>query len=163
MPTSRAQHAATAERRNKAIAMRLAGVDYQTIADRLGYASRGAAHTDISRALERSLAQQQVGADLLRQEELLRLDRLQAAVWGQAIGGDPVAVNTALKVIDRRVKLLGLDAPTRVELVTLDAIDEAIRSLTAQLGTDTTGTPERPEQVAVGEAAPATPAPPTES
>jgi len=134
MPASKAQRAKTAERRTKAVAMRLAGVDYDTIAQRLGYASRGAAYTDIDRALQTRLTEQRQGADVLRQQELARLDRLQAAAWTSAAAGDLKAVETVLKVIDRRCKLLGLDAPQRHEVVTLDAIDAEIARLTAELG-----------------------------
>lgn len=148
MPASKAQRAKTAERRAKAVAMRLAGVDYETIAQRLGYASRGAAYTDIDRALQARLAEQHQGAHVLRQQELARLDRLQAAAWTAAASGDLKAIETVLKVIDRRCKLLGLDAPVRHEVVTLDAIDAEIARLTAELA----GTGE------AGEAAGAAPA-----
>lgn len=134
MPASKAQRAATAERRSKAVAMRLAGIDYDTIATRLGYASRGAACTDINRALEANVAEQNHNADVLRQEELQRLDRLQAGVWAAAAGGDTKAVDTALKIIDRRCKLLGLDAPQRHEIVTMDAVEAEIKRLTVELG-----------------------------
>lgn len=139
MPASKAQRAATAERRGKAVAMRLAGLDYETIANRLGYASRGAACQDITRALEANVAEQNRNADVLRQEELQRLNRLQAGVWQAAVSGDTKAVDTALRIIDRRCKLLGLDAPVRHEVVTLDAIDAEIRRLTAELGVDQAG------------------------
>lgn len=133
MAASKAQRAATAERRSKAVAMRLAGIDYDTIAQRLGYSDRGAAHKDISRALEQNVAELSRNADVLRQEELQRLDRLQAGVWAAAAAGDTKAVDTALKIIDRRCKLLGLDAPQRVEVVTLDMVDTEIRRLTSEL------------------------------
>ncbi|MCX5066645.1 hypothetical protein OOJ91_12225 [Micromonospora lupini] len=139
MPASRAQRAATAERRGKAVAMRLAGLDYQTIADRLGYADRAAAHKDITRALESNVAEMHRNADVLRQEELDRLNRLQAGLWPTAAAGDPKAVTAVLGIIDRRCKLLGLDAPVRHEVVTLDAIDNAIQELAAELGRDQVG------------------------
>lgn len=139
MPASRAQRAATAERRGKAVAMRLAGLDFETIATRLGYADRAAAHKDITRAMETSIAEMSRNADVLRQEELARLDRLQAGVWTAAAAGDPKAVSTVLQIIDRRCRLLGLDAPQRVEVVSLDAVDAEIRRLTAELGRDQVG------------------------
>lgn len=145
MPASRAQRAATAERRAKAVALRLAGLDFQTIADKLHYADRAAAHKDITRAMEANVAEMNRNADVLRQEELDRLMRLQLGVWPAATAGDPKAVQVALGIIDRRCKLLGLDAPVRHEVVTLDAIDNAIQQLTAELGRDqageATGTP----------------------
>lgn len=134
MPASKAQRAATAERRSKAVAMRLAGIDYETITKRLGYSSRAAAHVDITRALEANVAEQNHNADVLRQEELQRLDRLQAGVWAAAAAGNSRAVETVLRIIDRRCKLLGLDAPVRHEVVTLDAIEAEIRRLSFELG-----------------------------
>jgi len=134
MPASKAQRAATAERRSKAVAMRLAGMDYDTIVIRLGYSDRGAACKDITRALEANVAEQNRTVDVLRQAELQRLDRLQAGMWTAAAGGDSRAVETVLRIIDRRCKLLGLDAPVRHEVVTLDAIEAEIRRLSTELG-----------------------------
>lgn len=119
MPASKAQRAKTADRRGKAIALRLAGMDWQTIADRLDYSSRAAACVDVNRALEANLAEQSQAADTLREIESLRLDRLQAAAWPAAVKGDLKAIETVLKVIDRRIKLNGLDAPQRTELTGL--------------------------------------------
>ena len=113
MPASRAQRATTAARRGKAVAMRLAGLDFQTIADRLGYADRAAAHKDITRALESNVAEMHRNADVLRQEELARLDRLQAGAWTAAAAGDVKAIQAVLGIIDRRCKLLGLDVVDR--------------------------------------------------
>jgi hypothetical protein len=41
--------------------------------------------------------------------EVERLDTLQRAVWQDAIGGDIKAVETALRIIQARAKVLGLD------------------------------------------------------
>lgn len=116
MGTTKAKQAKVAERRAKAITLRLAGMDWQTIADRLDYSSRGAACQDVARALEANLAEQSQAADTLREVESQRLDRLQAAAWPSAVKGDLKAIETVLKVIDRRVKLQGLDMPLRAEL-----------------------------------------------
>lgn len=113
--------------------MRLAGVDYETIAERLGYPSRGAACTDITRALEQAVAEQRHDLEVLRQQELARLDRLQAGVWAAAVAGETKSAETALKVIDRRCRLLGLDAPQRHEVVTMSVIDAEIARLEAEL------------------------------
>lgn len=133
MPASKAQRAATAARRAKAISMRLAGADYETIARTLGYASRGAAHTDITRALEQYVTEGRVSAEVLREQELRRLDRLQATLWPQALQGDTKVIETVLRIIDRRCRILGLNAPERHEVVTLDAVEAEIRRLSAEL------------------------------
>lgn len=133
MPASKAQRAATAERRGKAIALRLAGMDYESIAQRLGYADRGAACKDIQRAMEANIAQQTQSADTLREVELMRLDRLQAAAWQAAASGDLKAIETVLKIVDRRSRLLGLDAPIKTDVTVSDAITSEIEQLAAQL------------------------------
>lgn len=131
MPASREQQAKTAERRRKAIAMRLGGADWDTIAERLGYASKGAAHTDVTRAMEKAAAETTRDADVLRHIELARLDRLQVAFWTRALAGDQDAAGTVLSIIDRRVRLQGLNAPVKVEGVSLAAIEAAIAHLEA--------------------------------
>lgn len=116
MPASRAQQAATAKRRAQAIALRLAGMDFDTIAERLRYANRGAASKDIHRALEANRIEERQQVETLREVEGQRLDRLQAAVWAKAIKGDLKAVETVLKVIAHRTRLYGLDAPVKAEV-----------------------------------------------
>ncbi|RFU83593.1 hypothetical protein DY218_27175 [Streptomyces triticagri] len=114
MPASKAKQAEVALRRSKAIRMRLSGADYETIATDLGYASRGAACTDISRALKTWREQEQQDAEELVQVESLRLEHLQAALWPAALAGEIKAVEASLKIMDRRARLLGLDRPGKV-------------------------------------------------
>lgn len=82
---------------------------HEEIAARVGYAHRG----NVSRALWQALDERTVEAvDELRALELYRLDRLQQALWEDAVSGDVGAIDAVLKIIDRRIKLLGL-APER--------------------------------------------------
>jgi hypothetical protein len=48
-------------------------------------------------------------AERLRQLELQRLDEMQRAIFAQACGGDTTAIQTVLKIMDRRARLEGLD------------------------------------------------------
>ncbi len=142
--------------------MRIAGADWQQIADQFGYASRGAACKDVTRALEARLIEQHTSVEMLRQTELIRLDALTREAWavmkrrhvtvsaGQVVmvvderthtetplvDDKPTldAIDRLLKIQDRRAKLLGLDAPKKVEVITIDAIDAEIARLTAELG-----------------------------
>jgi hypothetical protein len=41
--------------------------------------------------------------------ELARCDRLQAACWEEAMTGEPRAIDSAIKVMTHRAKLLGLE------------------------------------------------------
>lgn len=133
MSASKAKRAEVAERRRKLIQMVLAGLDYETIATRLGYASRGAAHTDVDRALKANLAEMKEAAATLREIQALRYQRLLAAVWTTALEGDLKAVETAARLVDRIVKLYGLAEPDKVALdvagqVTAEELMEIIRS-----------------------------------
>jgi len=111
MVASKAQQATTAQRRSKALAMRLAGATYDKIAYTLGYSGRGAAQKDVTRALETARREMTARADELRDLEVMRLDRLQVGLWSRATGGDYRAVDTLLRLMDRRARLLGLDRP----------------------------------------------------
>lgn len=139
MSASKAQQAATAERRKKAIALKLAGLDYQAIADQLGYSDRAAAYVDIDRALKKNLAEEAEQVELLRHIAVQQLNRLQAAVWTKAVKGDTRAAETALRVITQRCKLQGVEAPTQIALehridlesqLVADALAAALGALT---------------------------------
>ncbi|MFH8581707.1 hypothetical protein [Streptomyces zaomyceticus] len=132
MPASKAHQADTAGRRADLIRLRRQGVpfDDERILG-LGYASAGAARKDLVRALDANRKEETAEAAVYRQQESERLDALLEAVWPQATekrsvfdkegqwvgeGVDVRAVDTVLRLIDRRAKLLGLDAPAAVEL-----------------------------------------------
>lgn len=132
MPASRAQQAETAARRAKLIRLRRSGVrfdDPQIL--NLGYSDSGAARKDLIRALKQNLDEERAEAGIYRQQENERLDSLLEAVWDKATTPslildregievsreiDLKAVDTVLKLMDRRAKLNGLDMPVKAEL-----------------------------------------------
>lgn len=116
MSASKAKQAEVADRRAKAIGMVLAGLDYETIKERLGYASRGAAFTDVDRALKANLVNVAKEAGKLREVQARRYQRLLAAVWAKALKGDLKAVETAARLVDRIVKLYGLAEPDKLDI-----------------------------------------------
>ena len=63
------------------------------------------------------------------------------AEWVDLLDDAPVlaAIDRLLKIQDRRAKLLGLDAPTRVQVMTVDVVDAEIARLTAELGSRPAG------------------------
>lgn len=90
-----------------------------------------------SLAIETAIARH-AGAETsleLRALEALRLDRLQLVVWDRALAGDLRAIDSALAIMAQRAKLLGLNAPAkqRVEVITEDTLDAAIRELEAEI------------------------------
>jgi len=54
-------------------------------------------------------------AEYLKEIELQRLDHLLGALWPAAMTGDCRAVDSCLRVCERRSRLLGLDAPAKIE------------------------------------------------
>lgn len=97
------------ERQRRALELRLAGVSYATIAEQLGYRDGSGAHRAVASALKRTL---QEPANAVRKLELERLDKLLFALWPSR--NNPGIVDRILRIMERRAKLLGLDAPAKV-------------------------------------------------
>lgn len=131
-------NAALADKERQALDLRLAGARFADIADKLGYANESGAYKAVQRALTSTL---QPAADELREVESARLERLLLAVWPAALDGDAKAIAQARGLIDQRCKLLGLNAPARVDVdatVTVDPgeleIVQRIRAWKAEQG-----------------------------
>lgn len=71
--------------------------------------------------------------DILRQQELDRLDAVQYAAWPMAAEGHIDSLKICMNAIDRRCKLLGLDAPQQMEIISVGAIEAEIRRINRQL------------------------------
>jgi hypothetical protein len=124
--------AQVAERRAKLLKLRLSGVrfdDPQIL--QLGYTSSASARKDLIRTLEVHRDEEAAAASVYRQQENERLDALLEAAWPRATEPHPVfdkngelvgeeldmrAVDTVLRLMDRRAKLNGLDMPVKAEL-----------------------------------------------
>lgn len=113
-PTTSGKAVVAAQRQRDAVQLRIAGASLQQIAERVGYAHASGAHQAITAALRQMLPEQE-RADA-RRLELAKLDRLEMAAWPQALAGDDRAAGTILRCIDRRAKLLGLDAPAQLDV-----------------------------------------------
>jgi DNA-binding Lrp family transcriptional regulator len=113
--------------------LRKQGYNYREIAERLGI-SVSTAHKHVTKMLaalrEKTV---EIADDVLRME-LDRLDTMLAGVWTAATAGDTNAIDRVLKIMERRSKYLGLDAPEAVTLgvhtdqsteVDLDKLSEA--------------------------------------
>jgi hypothetical protein len=123
MARKRLAHGALLDRERQAVALHLQGETSDAIADALGFVNRGGAWKAVQRGLARFVVPAIAEA---RTVELARLDRLHKAVWQRAISGDIPAIETVLRLMERRARLLGLDAPVRVDLRALVA-DSATR------------------------------------
>lgn len=121
-----AEQLTTADRRAFVLAMRKAGATYRKIAaaavSRFGAGAlpegwdERYAYKDICRELARLRETMGEDADVIRQVELERLDRLTEAVWSRATAGDDAAIDRVLKLMDRRARYLGLNRPEGLEV-----------------------------------------------
>ena len=152
MPRSQTQ-VTCRQREARALQLRLAGTTYSQIGGQLGV-SESRSYRIVQSALDRLIREP---ADEVRRLELLRLDQL----WVEAtkvlhsshvlvsngrvvlhpgtrqplVDDAPVlhAIDRLLKIQERRARLLGLDAPAKHQVFTIDAIDAEIRRLEAEL------------------------------
>jgi len=99
------------EKEAKALELRRAGVTYDVIAAQVGWADAATANKAVRRAIARSM---QDDVEAVREIELDRLDRLERSVWANALQGDLGSVRAVLNIMERRAKMLGIDAPAKV-------------------------------------------------
>lgn len=93
-----------------ALKLRLEGYSYDDIAAQLGI-STALASRAVNRGLKAAKQQSRSEAQSIRDLELMRLDVMLQGVWAMAKSGNKDSVLTALKIMDRRAKYLGLDTP----------------------------------------------------
>lgn len=107
-------HAQVAWQTDRAVELMRKGRTYDQIAHEVGYANRGTAHRVVAKALDQRIAD---NIDELREWESSRLDALQAALWPRVLKGEVRAVNSVLRIIDRRCRLYGLCAADQQQAV----------------------------------------------
>jgi hypothetical protein len=103
------------------VELRREGKTWQQIAEVVNYATAMGAWKAYQRACQRTL---QEPTDEARRIELDRLDALQRTDWEPAVEGNLRAADFVLRVIDRRARILGIDAPQKIqaEVVNYDGI-----------------------------------------
>ncbi len=152
----------SAERDREACRLRARGVTYQQISDELGYGGDANARRAVKECIDAVRAEggrelraiQRDQLDYLTRQVLAVLERQHLTITPTGkivtVDGVPVlddapvltATDRLLRIMERRAKLEGLDAPERREVLTLDAIDAEIAALTAELGSSSeAGTP----------------------
>ena len=101
----------------------LAGVPYRVIADQTGV-TVGTISGDFKAILKEWRVQYSHTIDEWVNLQLRRLDRMLASVWESAIVSkdNPTpnlkSVQTALKIMEQQAKIMGLNAPEKVDLTT---------------------------------------------
>ena len=119
-------------KRQQALSLRRAGVPFETIAERVGYKDRRSAQRAVEKELEDHSAED---VHIVRKMEVERLDALLLSMWRKAINGDGMAVERVLRIMERRSRLQGLDAPIRqqIEVISESVLDEEIAKLTEKI------------------------------
>ena len=108
------------DRKMRALELRKRGWSIRKISEELGYKAENGAWSIIKSALKTTIRE---AATEVVTIELERIDALVDANWDAAMDGDLQAAHVILKAMERRAKLLGLDAPVRKELTGKDGVD----------------------------------------
>jgi hypothetical protein len=112
------------------VKLRRGGLTWDMIAERVGYSAPMSAQRAYMRAANRIV---QDDIDTIRKMETERLDIAQSAIWGRVLNGELTAVQTFIRIQERRAKLLGLDQPFKqqIEVTTYDGstIDSEVARL----------------------------------
>ncbi len=138
-----------AERRVKALELRKLGFTYRKIGEQLGF-TEAAAHKSVTNALRELNEQGAETAAEVRRLELERLDDWLVRVAKEMQGDNALgAVDRGLRLMARRAKLLGLDAPTKV--VYSEVEEQRIQDLMRAAGSGEESARLALERIAMGE------------
>ena len=117
-------------RDQQALEMRRAGKDYSEIAKALGLYDASHARRVVMKLIQTDIKKLAETADEVRNLELQRLDKMFEVAYAKALDGHLLSIDRALRLMERRASLLGLDAPKRQEISGPDGspieIDERI-------------------------------------
>lgn len=117
------------ERMAKALQLREQGATYDQIGTTLGI-SRTRAYDDVMDALKEITREP---AESVLKVELRRIDKLWQVAYRSAVGGDMRAMDRAVKLMDRRIRLHGLDVHhSQVEVEVIEKLQESFTLLDAE-------------------------------
>jgi hypothetical protein len=102
------------ERRERAMALRVAGKSYADIGAALGVSAQRA-YQYVTEELGKAAKRRAESAEAMVRLESDRIDQLWAALWPQCQKGVPRAVEVAVRLLDRRARMLGLDQPAQLQ------------------------------------------------
>jgi hypothetical protein len=112
MDTTGKQVLSTLEKETKALELRRQGVIYSQIAKEIG-TSTAHAYRLVLKGIQKLVARRDSRAEIVLGLELSRLEELGHNVYLKAVAGDLKAVESYLKIMERRSRYLGLDAPVK--------------------------------------------------
>lgn len=103
----------TLEKELRVVQLRRLGLTFDMIATEVGYANPSGAYKAFRRGVKEIVVED---IQEIRTVELERLDLAQRAIMAAVAQGRIPAINTMLRLMERRARLLGLDAPVKHEL-----------------------------------------------
>jgi len=107
----RNSHARNVDRLREVLRLRIRGNTFAAIAEELGYTDAAGAYRAYRAALQWAEVEE-LATDLVK-TETLRLEMMFNALTERINSGDPRAVEAAVKVMERKARLLGLDPPDK--------------------------------------------------
>jgi hypothetical protein len=107
-PSGKAPKPETIDREQQVVSLRRQGYTWEGISNEVGYLSPSSSREAFLRASRRVLRED---LEEVRNLELDRLDFALKSIWTGVEAGDTQAINTMLKIMERRSKMLALDAP----------------------------------------------------
>lgn len=100
---------------HKALQLRIQGMPYWQIAEELD-ADEVTVTGWVTTQLRGLRGEEVRNADVARQLHLERLDAMMQAAWPKALAGNESSASIVLRCMERSSKLLGLDAPQKVDI-----------------------------------------------
>jgi orotate phosphoribosyltransferase-like protein len=123
------------DQRGRALHLRRGGLTFEEIAADLGVDEKRARRL-CSDAMEDARAQVATAAEELRALEVSRLDSVLNSIWDSAMRGNLPVIDRVIKIMERRAKMLGLDAQERLDGLTPEEIAmEAQRAIQQAMAT----------------------------
>jgi len=123
------------DHRARALHLRRGGLTFEEIATELKVDEKRARRL-CSDAMEDARAQVAANAKELQAMEVSRLDAMMNSIWDAAMRGNLPVIDRVIKIMERRAKMLGLDAQERLDGLTPEEIAlEAQRAIQQAMAT----------------------------
>jgi predicted DNA-binding protein (UPF0251 family) len=111
---ARASQVETTLREEEAFRLRRQGLTFRQIGAEMGISDKGAINLFYCALNQRTVPIEEV--EEYRRSEVERLEGLRMRVWDRARLGDDDAIQSYLRIHDRIARMLGLNAPEKVEI-----------------------------------------------
>ena len=129
------------DHRGRALHLRRGGLTFEEIAAELQVDEKRARRL-CSDAMEDARAQVAETAKELQALEVSRLDSMLNSIWDSAMRGNLAVIDRVIKIMERRAKMLGLDAQERLDSLTPEEIAmEAQRAIQQAMATSSSAAP----------------------